>query len=922
MTQRTEAGRVPYEGIRLYLDRCQLNYGESPCTAAGGPKCFNTLATCQDEENYDPSEHEYRFTKNQERQPLHVGYVVPSLVSVSVKSPSINPMGGDKNRKAFGTFGSLSATFTDHVDTDRSTDPYVSERDYDPTKKGTYWTKWRARNAFYLGRRIVYEQGWLLPNGQIEAETLITRTYFIKSVTPVNSSGQVSIQASDPLSYMLTEKSKAPGESKGALVGSLTTGATSATLTTDEGYPASGYIRIGDEVIGFTRSGTSLTITRGEFNTLPSEHESGSTAQLCAYFDGMEPIAILQEVLEDYAGIDSQYLDLPQWAAEADGRIDQPYTAIITEPEGVQELVGEMMESMHFYGWWDDRSAKVKIKALRARDDEDATDLSDDLDLIADSVEMGAGERSIYSACAIYYGQINPTEDVDEAKNYRAVEVVIDPEQQKPERYGKDVRTKVIYSRWIPIGSAGLANEAATVFVARYGRINKRASFKLDARRADLNVADFVNITTRLNTNAEGEKTPIPMQLMGMDFENGGSKINCTADEFTFVPIRDLGETQLIVAVDLVDVNMRTWFESQTGREPVSGDVVHLIVRPGKGISNTLQRDSANNDGNRLIQGNNIAWRRLGSSLSNALFESGAGRRFPLLARQGASGVTTYNPSTNLTSADIYPGKGRVLSTVRECPPGVALRTGTWPAGVELRITIEPGGYISGLGGAGGYAMTATNWESWGATKLFNTSDAIPAGDGSDGLLIEHAVTIDNQGTIQRGNGGRGHSRFLRSPTVQKSWDVSTAGGAGRGGTPSGFGTDPVTSDLFSNIRGWGGATHRVIRWNGTGEDVNQAPTQSASRGSVTNAGQNSVAVNAWGSEWPIRSFGFLYLVDRVYGDTIRYKDSSGFSAIDPNQPEYLYDSTDSDGQHGKAIRSGSNLVTWINKGTVIGAED
>ena len=155
--------RQPFEWVEYDQPLCAEVYGLGGCTAVigvtGAQKCFNTRATCQDPTNYDGSDIlTLRFCHNQGKIPDD-NYYLPYLQKATLSPGKINIGGGNKNQTALGVRSGLSVSLSDHPHNDKFVDPYKSERDYDPFTRGTFWTKWRARNPYYLGRVIRHYSG-------------------------------------------------------------------------------------------------------------------------------------------------------------------------------------------------------------------------------------------------------------------------------------------------------------------------------------------------------------------------------------------------------------------------------------------------------------------------------------------------------------------------------------------------------------------------------------------------------------------------------------------------------------------------------------------------------------------------------------------------------------------------------------------
>lgn len=144
--------------IEIDLPYCSLIYGSAPCEAVLGEtgvrKCFNSLKTCQDTDNYSPGTKTIRFCMPGD-ETIFETQAIPSLESVNL-SPSTIDVGS-----SLGTRASLTATFKDHPYGDGNLDPYLS------TRGNPYWRPLKSR--FSPGTQIysVRRSGsfWLATGG-------------------------------------------------------------------------------------------------------------------------------------------------------------------------------------------------------------------------------------------------------------------------------------------------------------------------------------------------------------------------------------------------------------------------------------------------------------------------------------------------------------------------------------------------------------------------------------------------------------------------------------------------------------------------------------------------------------------------------------------------------------------------------------
>ena len=138
-------------------------------------------------------------------------YVIPSLVSVSTSPTKVNLAGSNPDAQGLGNRALCSLTFQDHPHTDRVVDPYVDGRTFDPYERGSFWTKWMARNKYRTGIKIRIYEGYA---GEVFGRMTV-REYLLEKVTGPNSQGRVTITGKDILAQAEERKAQAPTASPG-----------------------------------------------------------------------------------------------------------------------------------------------------------------------------------------------------------------------------------------------------------------------------------------------------------------------------------------------------------------------------------------------------------------------------------------------------------------------------------------------------------------------------------------------------------------------------------------------------------------------------------------------------------------------------------------------------------------------------------
>lgn len=847
----------------------------------GNNPCFNTRSTCQDPENYDRGVLPLKFVDKRSPIPKD-DYYIPSLTGVSVTPAKLNPGGANRNASALGERATVNLTFMDHPHNDRMVDKYRTERDYDPSERGTFWTKWRARNPYYMQRPITLRSGYL-KDGNIVDE--VTRAFVITGFSGPDNQGRVQIKGKDVLTLAEDSKAQAPNVSTGRLNADISAGANSLTLTPagigNEEYSASGFIRINKEVIGFTRSGDTMSLSRAQFGTEADSHDEDDTVQQCLRYQSEAPQDILYDLLKNYAGIPDAYLDKAGWDAEALDYLPRLYSAIISEPEGVSKLISEMCQQMYFTIWFDERESLVKLRAVRLAEDDEVYELDDNMHLIENSISWKDLSDELITQVWVYYGQSNPTEKLDQGDNYVAVSVTVDPLAEGPNKHNLR-RIKKVFSRWIDAANAGAAEDLGRRILNRYGNAPREVSFKVDAKDNYLWLGDFVRLTNRLRVDRFGLPAPVNIQLFQAQESSLGSEFQFTGQEF--IPaltdgdeVEDPSVRTIPITSDFLNVNLRTLHDSQFGA-PTGNETITFVIRGGVTIGGDAagggvnvpyaQRDESNDtysSGSSVVSGVNVG-------------------TLPILQRASISSPRT------ISAGATYDSLGAADYIIKEYPASLACRTGSWPSGVVLNLVIEAGAYLIGEGGNGSaHAMQETP----GVTDGNDIRRCAPGGDGGDALLVEHAISITNGGVIGGGGGGGAGTPGIKEPSFPAVKIVPGGGGAG-------FELSD-TSQIKSAGTEWDGPAYTSTQpavgtrvrsgtggYYGLGNPTEERRFRGGRGGSLGFPGSDS---------------SYFYRQSGLGFDT-------SFSVV-PGEG----------GEAGKAIRSGANLIAWLNKGDVRGQE-
>lgn len=541
MVDETTSGREPITIVELDQDTCTLTYGTSPCTASIGTtgdfKCYNTFPTCQDTDNYDKGSLTLRFCSKSSNfpSPNETELYIPIVDSVSTNPTEVNINGGNPNLGPLGKRASVTITMRDIPYNDARVDKYTADRGFDPLTRSTFWTKFLARNKYYAGRSLRVRDGYI---GETVAN-MRTRNYIIEKISGPDSSGKVTITAKDILKRADDKRSQAPAANTGVLDAAINDSTTSATLSPagigNSEYAASGTLTIGDEVMTFTRSGDALTLTRAQNNTTADSHDAGDAVQEALVYSDQRVDVVIYDLLTTYGDIDTSYITQADWTSEADAWLDGfNVNAVITEPLGVNKLVGELCQQCLCFIWWDEVSQKIRFKAVRPASKTSITDITQDANIVANSVTVTRDPNQRQSQYWVYYRQLNPTESLEDASNFSGLYVGVNTDSESANQYNES-RIKKVYSRWYSSANDGQVITLASRSLISYTDDPIYVTFSLDAKDRSLDIGDVINFEHRTFVNDEGTVTGKLLQVISRNEIESGHRIQYKAQFFGFI---------------------------------------------------------------------------------------------------------------------------------------------------------------------------------------------------------------------------------------------------------------------------------------------------------------------------------------------------------------------------------------------------
>lgn len=534
----------PITIIEIDLDFCDLTFGTSPCTAALSgsvpKKCFNTFYTCKDQQNYSKGSLTYRFIEPTSSYPK-IGTVFPCLKSVSGSSAMANIAGADSKLYGLGKRATVTATFSDFPYGDKFMDNYQSERisgaaqfsavGYIPKEYGTFWSKLKARNPNYAGRPMRKITG-VIRDGALIIEK--TRHFIITEIKGPGTNGIVTIEGKDILKLADDDRALAPSPSRGKISADIADSGTPSFDLLPSGigdeYPASGFAAVGSELMSYTRSGDTITITeRALSGTQISSHSINDTFQDSFSIRNQQIHVTIRDLLRDYAGVDPSFIPFSDWADEVG--IWAPslvLTADIMKPEGVSKLIGELAV-LGVTIWWDEVAQEIKLKINAPVDLQSIVSLTDRNNIIAASEEDRAEDR--LTEVLFNTVQIDPSKGVNE-DNFLRGDLFVSTLEKTDNAFG-DTKVKTINCRWVNHGDYASIRILALRLLARFKLAPWRYVIDVDYRD-DLGIADVVSLNSYIATDDTGELQPQLAQVIMREDKVEGSTVTLRLQKFQF----------------------------------------------------------------------------------------------------------------------------------------------------------------------------------------------------------------------------------------------------------------------------------------------------------------------------------------------------------------------------------------------------
>jgi hypothetical protein len=418
-----------------------------------------------------------------------------------------------------------------------------------------------------------------------EFEAMERRHFIVEETAGPNSSGTYSITAKDALKLAQGDRALAPKASQGYLVNGITAAQTAPFVVIlspfgigNIDYPTSGTAAIGGkEIVTFTRSGDSVTITaRAQNNTEAAAHEPEDRVQLCLKYSSQTAPTILNSLLTNYTDIPSGYIPLADWVVESNIYLGKSYSTVIAEPTPINSLINEILEQTGSNMWWDSSASKIRWSVL-SKPDSSAFEFNES-NYLQGSFNIADQLSKRISRVIVNYGQINPLLNLTDERNYSSSLLNIDLESEA--FFNNTPAYKNIYSRWIDGDLRDSATFVANLILQRYSTPPRKLGFKIlrDSISLMPELSGSYNLKNLYVQDFTGAQQAMPVQVTSVN--PGDSTITVNAEEVTFTEIipPEQNVVNLFPTPNYIGYNIYNRAAAEIGGAPIAATVVNVFV--------------------------------------------------------------------------------------------------------------------------------------------------------------------------------------------------------------------------------------------------------------------------------------------------------------------------------------------------------
>lgn len=495
---------------------------------AGG-ECYNTFGSCQDTANFIPGVVAHKYCS--------IGAPVPVNEQIRPYIESIDSAPTEINlERGFSPRGQVSITLRDDPTEDVEGDPYIATRLVEAG--GSHFSRLLRRLPHYVGRPVRFKTAYLTDGW--DDSKFKTEHYIVERIDPPDSDALVRMIVKD--ATKLADREELPKPTSGRLISALAADGLIAAMEPGDGdsYPASGFIRIADEVIEYesnVSNNLSWTDTsfRSKFNTTAIEHKVDSGVQLCQVWQNERISQVLEDLLVA-AGIPLANIDTAGFLSEDDLWLGSSFlvSAQLVKPSKIGNLIADLVSQIGSYMWWDRDAQLVRFKVIAPipPNVSNVTVITDEANIVERSIKVERLDELRITRTAIYYDLISATANRRKASSYLVVEVSVDLDAEGPNEYN-EIRSDTIYSQWFGSENTNAVRASVNRRLSRLRDAPQRYFLSIDSKDVDdsfgvnVRTGGFVDLTTKKIVGLDGN--PEVKRALVTKYKESNGKINIRA---------------------------------------------------------------------------------------------------------------------------------------------------------------------------------------------------------------------------------------------------------------------------------------------------------------------------------------------------------------------------------------------------------
>lgn len=454
----------------------------------------------------------------------------------------------------------------------------------DPPAETTFWRLIRARYPFFNNREMRVKRGTVSGTTVTIEQTL---TYNITKVEGPKRNGEFIVYAESETQRLARGRAQVPKAQTGTLLADISAAATSATIDGDATqYGTSGWLRIGDstEVMAYTRSGTALTLTRGQLTSLGAgaaeTHDAGDEIQEIAYWSDASVADVVYDCISDavWGSIPDSKITKATWDTEDTDWLGFTLSGIIWDPTDTSEIIDELIRIFPFVLWHEESTDTFQFLGLEKAAFTAGTSVGEKSDIAADSFDVREDDDESYTRVLFYYGRKDPSESATDLRNYARLYPFINVEAEEAANRGES-KVKRIAVRWFQTDDTNQVVRLGNL-LQKIGERNKRVmKFKV-AKESTLKTGDLVTLTTKyiLGESSETETGIKGIVIADQWMKEGANKMISVQDTYYRANYRLWAPDSLTTAYDsasTADINTYLFYADDSNTLGTAADDAH-----------------------------------------------------------------------------------------------------------------------------------------------------------------------------------------------------------------------------------------------------------------------------------------------------------------------------------------------------------